>query len=126
MIRRPPRSTLPDPLFPYTTLFRSVVDHRARDAAGPRRMQPPGLAAERDAPCDRPAPVVPDDGELTDAQRIGEREDVGDQLVGGIGFGVLRLRRSAIAAPGGGAAAETCRKIDRNDGGWGTGGWGGV
>src|SRR3546814_16828456 len=24
MILRPPRSTLPDPLFPYTTLFRSV------------------------------------------------------------------------------------------------------
>src|SRR3546814_4451018 len=26
MIRRPPRSTLTDTLFPYTTLFRSVVD----------------------------------------------------------------------------------------------------
>src|SRR3546814_8092483 len=25
MIRRPPRSTLPDPLFPYTTLFRSAL-----------------------------------------------------------------------------------------------------
>src|SRR3546814_15659348 len=25
MIRRPPRSTLPDTLFPYTTLFRSVL-----------------------------------------------------------------------------------------------------
>src|SRR3546814_16982082 len=25
MIRRPPRSTVTDPLFPYTTLFRSVV-----------------------------------------------------------------------------------------------------
>src|SRR3546814_1079223 len=24
MIRRPPRSTRPDPLFPYTTLFRSL------------------------------------------------------------------------------------------------------
>src|SRR3546814_20037454 len=71
--------------------MRRVGAHRARDAAGPRRMQPTRLAAERDAPSDRPAPVVPDDGELTDAQRIGEREDVGDQLVGGIGFGVLRL-----------------------------------
>src|SRR3546814_13032585 len=31
MLRRPPRSTRTDPLFPYTTLFRSagdVVDHR--------------------------------------------------------------------------------------------------
>src|SRR3546814_12869227 len=29
MIRRPPRSTRTDTLFPYTTLFRSVVDLRA-------------------------------------------------------------------------------------------------
>src|SRR3546814_19755536 len=26
MLRRPPRSTRPDPLFPYTTLFRSMED----------------------------------------------------------------------------------------------------
>src|SRR3546814_1917915 len=32
MIRRPPISTRTDTLFPYTTLFRSVVDHR--DATG--------------------------------------------------------------------------------------------
>src|SRR3546814_5080478 len=31
MIRRPPRSTRTDTLFPYTTLFRSVV-HRLLDA----------------------------------------------------------------------------------------------
>src|SRR3546814_6322051 len=30
MIRRPPRSTRTDTLFPYTTLFRSVGQHRAR------------------------------------------------------------------------------------------------
>src|SRR3546814_1209209 len=29
MIRRPPRSTLTDPLFPYTTLFRSLVNQAA-------------------------------------------------------------------------------------------------
>src|SRR3546814_13178280 len=29
MIRRPPRSTRTDTLFPYTTLFRSAVDGRA-------------------------------------------------------------------------------------------------
>src|SRR3546814_3339216 len=29
MIRRPPRSTRPDTLFPYTTLFRSPARHRA-------------------------------------------------------------------------------------------------
>src|SRR3546814_13208183 len=42
MIRRPPRSTRTDPLFPYTTLFRS---RRARHAAQPR------LQVEPDARC---------------------------------------------------------------------------
>src|SRR3546814_18483870 len=39
MIRRPPRSTLTDTLFPYTTLFRSRDDHRIVRAAmvGARR-----------------------------------------------------------------------------------------
>src|SRR3546814_1879111 len=32
MIRRPPRSTRTDTLFPYTTLFRSTDGGRARDA----------------------------------------------------------------------------------------------
>src|SRR3546814_5959285 len=31
MIRRPPRSTRTDTLFPYTTLFRSVVNPRVRN-----------------------------------------------------------------------------------------------
>src|SRR3546814_8766094 len=37
MIRRPPRSTRTDTLFPYTTLFRSVVDGPAEDGEGPQR-----------------------------------------------------------------------------------------
>src|SRR3546814_1054201 len=36
MIRRPPRSTRTDTLFPYTTLFRSLSRHRAADG-GHRR-----------------------------------------------------------------------------------------
>src|SRR3546814_276821 len=40
MIRRPPRSTLTDTLFPYTTLFRSVRQQRLRDG---RRSLPPVL-----------------------------------------------------------------------------------
>src|SRR3546814_1713335 len=32
MIRRPPRSTRTDTLFPYTTLFRSPLHHRAQQA----------------------------------------------------------------------------------------------
>src|SRR3546814_8134927 len=52
MIRRPPRATRTDTLFPYTTLFRSpggarAGDHRGDDRAGDRRdadvrAHPPG------------------------------------------------------------------------------------
>src|SRR3546814_9859155 len=37
MLRRPPRSTRTDTLFPYTTLFRSIIDEVG--AALPRRVQ---------------------------------------------------------------------------------------
>src|SRR3546814_3307484 len=48
MIRRPPRSTLTDTLFPYTTLFRSVprAGHRQMVDAGRRRLR--AGAADRD------------------------------------------------------------------------------
>src|SRR3546814_2349173 len=78
--------------------MRRIGDHRARHAARPLGVQSARLAAERNPPGDRPAPVVADDGELADPQRIGERENVGDQLVRGIVGGVPRLRRAAIAA----------------------------
>src|SRR3712207_8904701 len=52
MIRRPPRSTL----FPYTTLFRSLLEavldpgHRPRDLAGHERLAAAGrLVVEQDA-----------------------------------------------------------------------------
>src|SRR3546814_9466568 len=45
MIRRPPRSTRTDTLFPYTTLFRS-----ARLFARVRQAEPFGVAPERDVP----------------------------------------------------------------------------
>src|SRR3546814_17818494 len=38
MIRRPPRSTRTDTLFPYTTLFRSRVRHQHAIAAGERQI----------------------------------------------------------------------------------------
>src|SRR3546814_11932546 len=59
MIRRPPRSTRTDTLFPYTTLFRSLVAGEEGDAAGdhlvqalrqvtiPWRAEIPGPAARR-------------------------------------------------------------------------------
>ena len=42
----------------------------------------PRIAAQRGAPGDRAAPVVADQRELLDPERIGERENVVDQLVG--------------------------------------------
>src|SRR3546814_7404724 len=55
MIRRPPRSTRTDTLFPYTTLFRSVrraVRSRVRGLSGVDR----GRRVWRDDPSDVPAP----------------------------------------------------------------------
>src|SRR3546814_10046874 len=43
MIRRPPRSTRTDTLFPYTTLFRSITASTGRDPAAFRRNGPPVL-----------------------------------------------------------------------------------
>src|SRR3546814_2264250 len=57
MIRRPPRSTRTDTLFPYTTLFRSPVARPGQPAHGPpgrrvsRRARAMG-AGQRNAPSD--------------------------------------------------------------------------
>src|SRR3546814_3066118 len=61
MIRRPPRSTLTDTLFPYTTLFRSddpglpqlrrVLRH-GRDDREDRQLLPPRIAGARGAQAD--------------------------------------------------------------------------
>src|SRR3546814_12584893 len=47
MIRRPPRSTRTDTLFPYTTLFRSAVDqgHLVADVGEVERLLHGGVAA---------------------------------------------------------------------------------
>src|SRR3546814_6893523 len=46
MIRRPPRSTRTDTLFPYTTLFRSAVDGEVGEVQHPERQ----IDAERHQP----------------------------------------------------------------------------
>src|SRR3546814_9084863 len=46
IIRRPPRSTRTDTLFPYTTLFRSLADHW-RLHAGRSRFAAPGHGQEK-------------------------------------------------------------------------------
>src|SRR3546814_3467051 len=63
MIRRPPRSTRTDTLFPYTTLFRSRPAHAqdlGRGGPVPARSDPrPPLPAGAAAGADRPAEVPP-------------------------------------------------------------------
>src|SRR3546814_6235047 len=49
MIRRPPRSTRTDTLFPYTTLFRSGPRRPAPRGAELPVLQPPGLHRDRGA-----------------------------------------------------------------------------
>src|SRR3546814_6095446 len=53
MIRRPPRSTRTDTLFPYTTLFRSPVHAGLRRGASPGRIYPQHPSILRRVP-DRP------------------------------------------------------------------------
>src|SRR3546814_1360783 len=57
MIRRPPRSTRTDTLFPYTTLFRSSLDRCRRRLLDRRRSQPGALlgAPQPDGPEREPA-----------------------------------------------------------------------
>src|SRR3546814_6595476 len=50
MIRRPPGSTRTDPLFPYTTLFRSFGFGRVERGRGHRRLACAGLPCARGAP----------------------------------------------------------------------------
>src|SRR3546814_1407044 len=54
MIRRPPRSTRTDTLFPYTTLFRSGVASGSRRGSGPRGIgRGPALLGAQVAELDR-------------------------------------------------------------------------
>src|SRR3546814_7597637 len=50
MIRRPPRSTRTDTLFPYTTLFRSGLGQQGRHAVQPGMADHPAIAAVELAP----------------------------------------------------------------------------
>src|SRR3546814_6462325 len=86
MIRRPPRSTRTDTLFPYTTLFRSTViaaqvSSQHKVPFGLKEAQFGGIAADRDhrrpvvpaAPAQRcPAPVRSEEhtSELQSLMRI--------------------------------------------------------
>src|SRR3546814_9271181 len=78
MIRRPPRSTRTDTLFPYTTLFRSV--------------DPPAADRCRDAGDDRPRACA-----CRARRAAGTERDVHDRLCG---------KRRGCRRPGGGTAGH--------------------
>src|SRR3546814_383012 len=97
MIRRPPRSTRTDTLFPYTTLFRSAVAHQSDDRALVAIAG--GTHRHRDA-CDGTAPSAPfqrltiDQTDRPDQQRreglalgqhpglnVGEGHDIDERLM---------------------------------------------
>src|SRR3546814_7055710 len=50
MIRRPPRSTRTDTLFPYTTLFRSPVDAFIDDCLNHWQLLRPGVVVDKGKP----------------------------------------------------------------------------
>src|SRR3546814_3807199 len=97
MIRRPPRSTRTDTLFPYTTLFRSGVDVLALGVDG---------AAEFVADQRAEAAVVAG-GFLRHVQhRRLQHRGADDQAVVGHGVGQRRLLRQHVPAAGGVGVAD--------------------
>src|SRR3546814_13165711 len=104
MIRRPPRSTRTDTLFPYTTLFRSVPEFVEEQRAPVRLLVPPGARARR---AGKGPGLVPE--QLGLDQRFGQRraierherlaparrqavEALGDQFLAGAAFAGDRQR----------------------------------
>src|SRR3546814_3671804 len=85
MIRRPPRSTRTDTLFPYTTLFRSLLG-RTVDAAHDRHRREDALAAGHDVAahqvCRQRADQHHRDDEQEESEaRDPERRQIGDVVV---------------------------------------------
>src|SRR3546814_16780447 len=83
MIRRPPRSTRTDTLFPYTTLFRSQarhgpggIDHELRKRIPVQRLGPSETSDQRaeGATVERPDHIVPGQRQNQMAHRCGAME----------------------------------------------------
>src|SRR3546814_591711 len=91
LIRRPPRSTRTDTLFPYTTLFRSLEDFLAR------------LAHDEDA-------AARDDGDqpllLQPGQRLADRRAADAELLGKLPLVELQLGIVGIDVHRGDALAQ--------------------
>src|SRR3546814_12770959 len=89
MIRRPPRSTRTDTLFPYTTLFRSVVfsgfeypDRATRDAANQKMMSDPRMQSMGEAmPFDAKRMIIGGFTSIVDDSADGETGSVDGYVV---------------------------------------------
>src|SRR3546814_9898617 len=99
MIRRPPRSTRTDTLFPYTTLFRSrhppagqqhrhEEDQRQGQGQGPNRREGPQAA--------KAGSVRPVQAELTPVAGVVKPERPGDAADGGISDESLKAYRRQL------------------------------
>src|SRR3546814_3593858 len=74
MIRRPPRSTRTDTLFPYTTLFRSVVPHRHVAAVAEVLLRHQVAVRQQDGAVGAAAT----DGGAIGRHHVGPVQDIGD------------------------------------------------
>src|SRR3546814_955959 len=102
MIRRPPRSTRTDTLFPYTTLFRSVIAAPATAALCAKR-RPLGRQAAshriRGAGADRAAPGVSPGGSRQPASPSRSEEHTSElQSLMRISYDVFCLKNIRIVA----------------------------
>jgi hypothetical protein len=83
--------------------MRCIGNHRAGD--------PRALPQYGDNPRNRPAPIVADNGERPDPQRICQLKHIACQLVWPVGAHLLRFRRATIAALVRRDAAEMAREM---------------
>src|SRR3546814_1575899 len=75
MIRRPPRSTRTDTLFPYTTLFRSHHHHDVQDAlrahhAAVEEGQPRGHQHHQRGCCEQPSGIARSEEHTSELQSL--------------------------------------------------------
>src|SRR3546814_3434722 len=106
MIRRPPRSTRTDTLFPYTTLFRSVG--RRCGAGSWPRVRPPARLEDLLALAGRRRSAAA--GGL---ERLREPEAGGDRLAGAAPLFAVRPGNLRLWRPGGAADPRRGRTLDR-------------
>src|SRR3546814_2354166 len=101
MVRRPPRSSRTDTLFPYTTLFRSECEAGARDAAAPPGRTRLGHGSELRSP--QGAGRQPRRGRQVPRQRRADQH------------GRWRLTSSRSASPGTPSPTRTCWRRRRSE-----------